>query len=404
MIKVNEHYIREVECIYKGEHYSVRDNGAVMRHHRMNKRKRKDDDVWTFGNASEKTGYMELSGERIHRIVATAFHGEPPTTEHVVDHIDTNRRNNRPENLRWVTRLENILLNPVTCARISFICGSIEKFLENPSLLKDYEYVDKNFSWMRAVSPDEATRSLQRLKAWARNPISSRDGSLGEWIFNEQSSVKPSQISHNSHFPKQMMPESTPTLNIESNKDNNIYYGKDSNYGNSETRSYNEDGNIIDALSRNTAYSSSSNGQMKNYLKDKTGISNKVNVIKSLTSNAVQIDWKIPSEFPCCPPDIGINPLADYASKLKAGEVFCQNNLYKSFISDFALANEGKDLLVITKSDNAKPWSLALVTYKDGVFYHHSRGSFFEENGVRKQFTLAQGKEWTGGDSIDDYC
>ena len=50
--------------------------------------------------------------------MATAFHGEPPTKEHVVDHIDTNKQNNRPENLRWVTRLENILLNPITAKRI----------------------------------------------------------------------------------------------------------------------------------------------------------------------------------------------------------------------------------------------------------------------------------------------
>ena len=34
------------DCVYKGEHYSVRDNGAVLRYSRTGKRKRKDDDVW----------------------------------------------------------------------------------------------------------------------------------------------------------------------------------------------------------------------------------------------------------------------------------------------------------------------------------------------------------------------
>jgi hypothetical protein len=34
------------ECIYKGEHYSVRDNGAVMRHAREGKRIRKFN-LWT---------------------------------------------------------------------------------------------------------------------------------------------------------------------------------------------------------------------------------------------------------------------------------------------------------------------------------------------------------------------
>ena len=30
--------------------------------------------------------------------------------------------------------------------------------------------------------------------------------------------------------------------------------------------------------------------------------------------------------------------------------------------------------------------------------------TFFAEDGARKWFILAQGLEWTGGDSIDDYC
>ncbi|WP_294143305.1 HNH endonuclease signature motif containing protein [uncultured Sanguibacteroides sp.] len=33
---------------------------------------------------------------------------------YVVDHIDTNRQNNRIENLRWLTKLENVLLNPIS--------------------------------------------------------------------------------------------------------------------------------------------------------------------------------------------------------------------------------------------------------------------------------------------------
>ena len=68
------------DCVYKGEHYSVRDNGAVLRYSRTGKRKRKDDDVWTFGKANEQTGYMEIGSERVHRIVAYAFLGEPPAS------------------------------------------------------------------------------------------------------------------------------------------------------------------------------------------------------------------------------------------------------------------------------------------------------------------------------------
>jgi hypothetical protein len=92
------------ECHYKNEHYSVRDIGAVLRHAPDNKRIRPADNKWTFGKPNSKTGYLENASVRIHRIVATAFHGEAPTKEHVIDHIDTNKQNNRPNNLRWVTR------------------------------------------------------------------------------------------------------------------------------------------------------------------------------------------------------------------------------------------------------------------------------------------------------------
>ena len=113
MIDVND-YREEKSCVYKGEEYLVRDNGAVLRKSRPNQRVRKLDNEWTFGKYNDKTGYAEIAGERVHRIVAMAFIGNPPSSQHVVDHIDTNRRNNRPENLRWVTKLENILLNETT--------------------------------------------------------------------------------------------------------------------------------------------------------------------------------------------------------------------------------------------------------------------------------------------------
>ena len=37
------------DCEYKGEHYSARDNGAVMRHPKTPNRPRPLDDKWTFG-------------------------------------------------------------------------------------------------------------------------------------------------------------------------------------------------------------------------------------------------------------------------------------------------------------------------------------------------------------------
>ena len=187
MIDVNDAYAREVECEYKGEKYRVRDNGAICRLSREGKPKRAKDDVWTFGEKIDR-GYAKFCGESVHRIVAVAFLGEPPTKQHVVDHIDTNRQNNRPENLRWLTKLENILQNPYTKAKIEFLCGSVESFLENPSQLKGHESEDANFAWMRAVTPEEAKNTLvnwEKMLSKPRPVAIGRGNFIEEWIFEQ---------------------------------------------------------------------------------------------------------------------------------------------------------------------------------------------------------------------------
>ena len=115
---------REEVCDYKGRRYFVRDNGAIYRQCQADGKIRKWDEEWTFGRFDKNTGYMLIGQERVHRIVCTAYHGEPIGDRNIVDHIDTNRCNNRPSNLRWVTRLENTLNNPITRAKIELICGS----------------------------------------------------------------------------------------------------------------------------------------------------------------------------------------------------------------------------------------------------------------------------------------
>jgi hypothetical protein len=182
MNDLTEHKSENI-CVYKGERYSVRDNGAVLRYPLEGKRPRPTDNSWTFGKLNAKTGYLEIASVRIHRIVATAFHRDPPTKEHVVDHIDTNKQNNRPENLRWVTRLENILLNPITARRIELVCGSIEEFLADPSKFRD-KFQEPNYEWMCTVSIQEAQASKARLLAWAKSDTPLMGGTLGDWIYN----------------------------------------------------------------------------------------------------------------------------------------------------------------------------------------------------------------------------
>lgn len=317
---------QEFVCVYKDERYSVRDNGAVLRYPLDGKKPRPTDNKWTFGKQNSKTGYLEIASVRIHRIIATAFHGEPPSKEHVVDHIDTNKQNNRPDNLRWVTRLENILLNPITARRIELVCGSVEAFLADPSKFRD-KFQEPNYEWMCTVNIQEAQASKERLLAWAKSDKSLQGGTLGEWIYNR-------------NLPKVQVEEVPEFTN-------------------------------------------------------------------SLTQNAKQKNWKTPTEFPCCPKEIGRNPIISYVANLKKGNIFSQNLYSKSIIENFAISKDEKVLWIMCRNsdDSAmKPFSLAEITYENDVFIHNSLGSFFKKDGAEKQFTIAQGLEWTGGQTFDDLC
>lgn len=197
-IDVDQFYDEVKNCVYKGEQYQVRNNGAIVRLTPKGKKARQKDGKWTFGETITN-GYACFCGERVHRIVATAFLGEAPSNQHVVDHIDTNRQNNRPENLRWLTKLENILLNSITRMKIEYRCGSVESFLEDPSQLNGYEYEDKNFSWMRAVSPEEARKTLENWqKLMSRSRVARRNNSepIRDWIFGQSMLPRILEESH----------------------------------------------------------------------------------------------------------------------------------------------------------------------------------------------------------------
>ena len=360
-------YRKIKKCAYKGEKYFVRDNGAVMRVHKDETKTRPYDNVWTFGKASDITGYMYIAGQAVHRIVAFAFHGEPPTEYHVVDHIDTNRRNNRPENLRWVTRLENVLENPITKAKIIYVCGSIEAFLENPSMLKGHESEEPNFSWMKTVSKEEAQFELARRTEWAKNPTRSRGEVLNDRIFQN---------------------DSNPTINSSMEE---------------STKTSDESDEWKEIQQHGISLLTNGNNSTPNNTKEEQ----EPLKIQSLTPNAIQLNWKYPVLFPCCPQNISDNPLNTYQSKLSVDAIFCKNDYYSSLVVKSAIIDEGQSLWVLTRSgeENAtKPWALAKITYENGLFYHENEDSYFEEKGARKYFILAQGKEWTGGEVFDDLC
>ena len=138
-------------------------------------------------------------------------------------------------------------------------------------------------------------------------------------------------------------------------------------------------------------------------------VEEEIELINSLTPNAVQKaqNWKTPSEFPCCPKENSDNSIATYIANLNVGDEFSRNQYTSSIIQRFAISNDKNTLWIMCKSGDEnpiKPYSLAEITYQNEVFVHNSLGTFFEKDGAEKQFTLAQGLEWTGGDTIDDYC
>jgi len=343
--KLLKNYQKELECDYDDEHYLVRDNGSVLRKSKPGKKIRKDDNIWTFGKPGVGN-YMYIGKARVHRIVATAFHGCAPSPQHVVDHKDTNRQNNRPENLQWLTRLENALSNPITRKRIIFVCGSIEAFLKNPSLLGSSK-LDKNFSWMRTVTAEEAKISLKRLEEWAKSDALPSGGSLGEWIYEKQKS-------------------------------------------NSEVDNKNL-----------------SNEYHNNFIKNEYA---EPEVIDSLTPGTKQVyaRWRIPAEFPCAPQDGEERTLERYLEKLKHGVVFSKSNYGSSIVDKAAFTKEKDAIIVKTYNDsegNVKSGGHnSKITYKDGYFIHETLGSYFTEEGAEKYFKLEIGEEWTGGDVIDDFC
>lgn len=56
---------------------------------------------------------------KVHRLVCEAFHGSPPGPRSEVNHRDCDKSNNRPGNLEWVTRSENL--------RHAYASGRMEK-------------------------------------------------------------------------------------------------------------------------------------------------------------------------------------------------------------------------------------------------------------------------------------
>ena len=339
----------EKSCEYKGRQYQVRDNGAILRLQKEGCRVSKWDNKWTFGTKDEKTGYMILSGIRVHQVVCTAFHGPEPEPHMVVDHIDINRCNNRPENLRWLTRIENALNNPVTRKKIAFLCGgSIEPFLENPAILRD-KALSSDVSWMKTVTKEQAAACKKHMEKWAKEDSKqeSLGKGIGDWIFSDK------EMSEATRWNRKLFALQRAKIEEMNRREYEKQYG----------------------------------------LKD------------SLTPGAKQFEWKIPAEFLSCPQEGEERTLQAYLNNLQPGNAFCRTQYGTSSLLEAGYNQQEDAIFVLTKGGNSmKPWALSKITLVDGCFVHSNEGSFFQEDGGQKFFTLAMGREWDGGEVFDELC
>lgn len=389
----DENYMEVRECDYKGEHYSVRDNGAIFRHSKG--RKRPSDEKWTFGTPNEKR-YMIFAGEQVHRIVATAFCGEAPSIQHVVDHIDTNHSNNRPENLRWLTKLENALNNPATLKKITYLCGGdIQKFLDDPSCLRDLTRTNQDVMWMRTVSSDEAKNAFAKIMSWAAKPSDetpSKGGKMGEWLYSQDfDDWRPHRRHDRSNSPSSLPEKPAESLTV---NDLRLANGKPLQTAEpyfDRPMQYDGWGNPIGPKPTRQEKKDLEENHVSRYFET----SNKL---------AQQLGWKpyTNPEFPCCPKQVSDNPLQEYFNNLEKGAVFVNASYGASTVYEYTIHDD--QLLVLTRIPGLKRFALARVTWNGKVFVHESIGTYFQENGALAAFTRAQGKDWTGPESIDDYC
>jgi hypothetical protein len=389
-ISPDKDFVEEMECDYKGEHYSVRDNGAIMRHARGGKPVRKEDNMWTFGTKDDKTGYMMFSGARVHIIVATAFYGENDSKVYVVDHKDTNRCNNRPDNLRWCTRLENALNNPATRKKIIFLCGSVENFINDPSSLRDATGSNQDVMWMRTVTAEEAKAAYAHIMEWAEKPSEetpSHGGRLGGWIYQQKAEQwqpnfsdrdKPNEPSKEPEKPYE--PQTVGDLKFSGGALSDLWDTEKSTIGFDEK-------------------------PQEEVKKEEGENSPHLECYKTSNQLAVQHGWApyTTPEFPCCPNEVAEHPIQEYANQLAEGKVFVSASYGESTVYKHTIC--GEELLIITRIPNGvKSFALARVTWNGKAFIHESMGTYFQEDGVMAAFTRAQGLEWNGPESIDDYC
>ncbi|RYE07738.1 MAG: hypothetical protein EOP22_16555 [Hyphomicrobiales bacterium] len=122
----------------------------------------------------------------------------------------------------------------------------------------------------------------------------------------------------------------------------------------------------------------------------------------SLTPSAVQVRWRVPTEFPACPDMVSESALEEYAARLVFGAVFAQNSIYKSVTVQCDLSDGELVVRTHLPGDTIKHWAVANVSMKGGLFVHRSESTFYELQGALMHYCEIAKKSYD--DPFDNYC
>lgn len=119
----------------------------------------------------------------------------------------------------------------------------------------------------------------------------------------------------------------------------------------------------------------------------------------------VVITTALPTKFNCIPQQITETPLKTYFDNSEIGMLFASNSFAKPFVFDKAISLDRSRFVMLGKDiyGAIKPWVVYGVTW-NGREYHHKVYGHFDYYSALKDFTILQGKEWLGGETLSDLC
>ncbi len=126
---------------------------------------------------------------------------------------------------------------------------------------------------------------------------------------------------------------------------------------------------------------------------------------KYFPQNPIVLNKPIPTKYYCLPHQVSDFPLQSYYNNVEIGMLFASNKYAKPFVFDKAMCPDNKHFIILGKDiyGAVKPWVLYCVMWNGRTFYYEIQ-SHFDYKSALKVFTLAQGKEWHGGDTLSDEC